>query len=269
MGEFTGKPDLIDFSFVENDTYYWWASWYAKVLGYKSLKTLLPAINKAKELCVQLGLPFETNFISATNFGQKDIKLTKFSCFLISLKADSRKPIVKRARAYFLNHLEELNLFLRGQDFLPRIAARDDLKLLNQKLAGVAKSSNVTDFSLFINQGYLGMYNMPMSELKESRGIDAHKSMNDSMTVAELSANIFRVTMTTERLKYIGKTTQGQSMNEHWKIGSQIRAMVKENTGKYPENLPISTDLLKLERRLLDAHKKLNKVAIQKIENSK
>ncbi len=257
------KPELVDFGFIEDNVYYWWASWYAKVLGYKSLKTLLPTINKAKEMTIQLGLPFETNFIAAERNGINDIKLTKFSCFLISLLADSRKPVVKRARAYFLNHFEEVNQYLKGQDFLTRVAGREDLKQLNQRLAGVAKNSNVTDFSLFINEGYMGMYNMPMSELKQKRGIPSHERMNDSMTMVELSANIFRVTMTAERLKYLGKASQGLAAKEHWKIGSQIRSMVKENTGLYPEDLPTKFNLNLIEKRLLEAHNEMNQALPQ------
>ena len=68
----------------------------------------MPSINKAKKVCIQLGIDIETNFIKADSDVGSNVKLTKFACFLIALQADGRKPVVKRARTYFLNELEDL-----------------------------------------------------------------------------------------------------------------------------------------------------------------
>lgn len=252
------KKSLIEYGFEEDGKHYWWASWYSKVLGYKSLKTLRPTITKAKQLCVQLGLAAENNFIVATSEEGKDIKLTKFACFLIAIQADGRKPIVKRARSYFLNELEELNVLLNDEDYLQRNITREELKRINSKLTKTAARSHVKDFQYFTNEGYLGMYNHTMPELRKKRGLAFDDNMNDYMSSTELAANIFRITMTSERLKRLRNPSEAKAAQQHWKIGTQIRTMIKENTGKYPEELPLKVDLHDLQRRLKKAQRKLN-----------
>lgn len=253
------KPTMAQFGFSEDGHFYWWASWYANVLGYKSIKTLMPSIDKAKKVCIQLGIPIESNFISSDSDVGPNIKLTKFACFLIALQADGRKPIVKRARTYFLNELEDLNVMLSGQDYLNRMLGKDELKHLNIKLNSAAARAYVKDFQFFMNEGYLGMYNRTMTELKQDRGVALHKNMNDYMTMTEIAANIFRITLTIERLKLLRNPSEVKAAKEHWRIGSQIRAMIKRNTGSYPEELTISADLKMLQKRLKETQKLLNK----------
>ena len=253
-----GKPTLNDFGIVENNHYYWWASWYAKILGYQSLRTLQPSIEKAKKVCLQLGIPVETNFIPGPSEHGADTKLTKFACFLIALQADARKPVVGRARTYFLNELEELNVTLSDEDYLSRMIGRDEIRQLNSQLSQSASWANVKDFRFFMNEGYLGMYNKTMSEVKQERGVPANKNLSDYMSMTELGANIFRITLTAARLKQLKNPSQESAAREHWKIGAQIRSMIKENTGTYPEELPLALDLKTLQKRLRQTQLQLN-----------
>lgn len=252
------KKTLEHFGFIRDKHHYWYASWYASILNYKSLDTLQPSIEKAKIICVHLGIPYEDNFIKTKTDHGSDIILTKFACFLIALQADGRKPMVKRARTYFLNELENLNIILINNDYLNRKIAKDEIKHLNKSLIQSASKRRVKDFQFFMNEGYLGMYNKTMAELKVDRGIASHKNANDFMGTTELAANIFRISLTAERLKYLINPSEQKAAREHWKIGSQIRSMIKENTGTYPENLPVIVDLNELQKRLKRTQKTLN-----------
>lgn len=252
------KKPLEHFGFVRDKHHYWYASWYATILNYKSLDTLQPSIEKAKKICVHLGIPYEDNFIKTKTDHGSDIILTKFACFLIALQADGRKPVVKRARSYFLNELEDLNILLTDNDYLNRMIAKDEITHLNKSLNHSAAKRHVKDFQFFMNEGYLGMYNKTMAELKVDRGIASHKNANDFMGTTELAANIFRISLTAERLKYLRNPSEQKAAREHWKIGSQIRSMIKENTGTYPENLPVIVDLNELQKRLKRTQKTLN-----------
>jgi len=75
------------------------------------------------------------------------------------------------------------------------------------------------------------------------------------MTFSSLSTNIFRISLTAERLKFLRNPTEAKAAREHWKIGS----MIKENTGSYPENLPVATELKNLQKRLKVTQKRLNR----------
>lgn len=260
------KPKLETFAFIEHDKYYWWGTWYAQILGYKNLKNLTNTITKAKKTCVQIGLDVEDNFIKSESEMGPNVKLSKFACFLVAIHADARKPIVRKARAYFLNEMDEVNHLLYDQDYLSRIVAREELTELNKKMAKAARRAHVKDFQYFINEGYVGMYNQTMSELKDGRGVNQHKDMNDYMSNTELAANIFRVTLTIERLKLLQNPNQQIAAREHWKVGREIRKMIKSSTLNAPERLPLSGNLHELQRKLIDTQKELNMVLPRNIE---
>lgn len=249
-------PEMEHFGFKEGRHHYWWASWYAEVLGYESLKTLRRSIQKAKAACVQLGLSFEENFIEDAE--KKDIKLSKFGCFLIALQADTRKPVVKKARSYFYNEMNSLDSVLNKENYMARYQGRQEIKILNNKLVRDAARNHVTDIQHFMNEGYMGMYDKSTTDIRRDRGLSLKANLYDFMSMAELSANIFRITLTSERLKLLRNPSAQKAAYEHWKVGAQIRAMIKNNLGTYPEGLPVKEDLNKLRSILKSAQKVLN-----------
>ena len=264
----SNKPELESFAIIENEHYFWLASWYAKILGYKSLSTFKNVIKKAKDSAVELGVEIESNFIkySRKNNGRniQDYKLTKFACFLVAMHADTRKPVVKKAQVYFLNELEELNLVMKGQNFFERKKARDEIKETSKILNIAARRASVKDFRYFINEGYLGLYNMTINQLKEARGIRMDDDLFDSMGTTELVANIFRIVMTKERLARLINPNEERAAREHWRISSDIRSMIRENTGMTPEELPSKMSLKTLQKKLKMAQKKLNALIPEK-----
>ena len=118
---------------------------------------------------------------------KKDYKLSKFACFLISIHADGRKEIVKKARAYFLNELEEMHLSINEENFLKRNLSRNLLKELNKDFMRIARKSHVKDFQYFTNEGYLGLYNNTAKELKKLKEIAAkcpvHKMLQSEIII--------------------------------------------------------------------------------------
>jgi DNA-damage-inducible protein D len=267
------KPPLEAFALKENKHLYWWASWYADILGYKSLSTFKETIQKAKNTCIALGINLDKNIIGVRRKEEgrrwKDYKLSKFFCFLLSIHADSRKPVVKRARLYFLNELEELHLHLDADDYFERKALRESIRESASDLNREAKQSNVKDLSVFINEGYHGLYNKSMVELKKERGLKGRDDLYDHMTMTELSANLFRIALTEERLKNLSHISGDRAGREHWRIGSKIRGLIRESSGRFPESLLLEKSLSKIEKSLRKAQLMLNaeiKEGIKEIE---
>ncbi|NNF33640.1 MAG: hypothetical protein HKN68_06005 [Saprospiraceae bacterium] len=256
------KPPLESFAILEGDQLYWWASWYAEVLGYKSIKTLDNAIQKAKDTCIALHVDINSNCIPVKrnddDYKGQDYKLSKFFCFLVAIHADSRKPVVRRARMYFLNELEELHIHLDKDDYFERKALRESIRESSSDLNKAARRANVKDIRNFINEGYLGLYNKPIQEVKRRRGIAEKEDLYDYMGMTELSANLFRIALTEERLKRMRSSTEEKASLAHWKIGDQIRSMIIEQAGRYPELLPFENSLDKIDRALKRAQKMLN-----------
>jgi DNA-damage-inducible protein D len=235
------------------------ASWYSSVLGYKRLLTFKANIEEAKRTCSLLNIDVNKNFIPFKNGRRSDYKLSKFACFLLALHADGRKPMVKRARAYFLEKLEGMNALLKDEGFLHRLIARDEVKRLNVKLNKTARRAHVKDFRFFANAGYLGLYNNTMPELKILRNVTIEENLYDYMSMTELAANMFRISLTDEKLKSLRNPTQERAALEHQRIASQIRNIINSNLGKNPESLPNAQDLAVIEKRLKETKKIMNK----------
>ena len=253
------KPAFIDFAVVEDDHYYWMASWYSSVLGYKRLFTFKANIEEAKRTCSLLNIDVNKNFIPFKNGRRNDYKLSKFACFLLALHADGRKPMVKRARAYFLEKLEGMNALLKDEGFLHRLIAIDEVKRLNVKLNKTARRAHVKDFRFFANAGYLGLYNNTMPELKILRNVTLEKNLYDYMSMTELAANMFRISLTDEKLKSLRNPSQERAALEHQRIASQIRNIINSNLGRNPESLPNAQDLAVIEKRLKETKQIMNK----------
>ena len=267
----SSKPPLESFALYEDEHLYWWASWYASVLGYKSLKTLHNAMQKAKDTCLTLNIDINKNFIPVIRddeqYKGQDYKLSKFFCFLVAIHADNRKPVVRRARMYFLNELEELHIHLDKDDYFERKALRESIRESSSDLNRAAKRAQVIDIRNFINEGYLGLYNQPIQEIKRRRGIPEKEDIYDYMGMTELSANLFRIALTEERLKKLRQSDQRKAEMTHWKISSQIRSMIIEHGGHYPEMLPFEVSLEKIERTLKRAQKMLNATIKKSVKN--
>jgi len=89
-------------------------------------------------------------------------------------------------------------------------------------------------------------------QLANRRGIKKEELI-DHMGRYELGANLFRIQTTEatlERLAKEGVTSQAVAEREYRRIGNEVRKMVRDATGKNPEDLPV-------KRRLSDVHKQL------------
>ncbi len=61
----------------------------------------------------------------------------------------------------------------------------------------------------------------------------------------ELAANLFRITQTESKLKKDKIHTENDANKVHYKIGKNIREVIKKNGGTMPENLPTPKKSLK------------------------
>jgi len=238
----------------ENGNIYWLASELMRFLGYgDDMKSFSQAIRRATKTLNALNVDIFSH-ISKTKFGTEkgvpdDYMLTRFGAYLVTMNADTRKPQVAQAQAYFISMTRQFEMWIEQPDDFARVAIREEIKGENTSLFGIAKKAGVEDYAKFQNAGYLGMYNMINVQLANRRGIDKERLI-DHMGKVEMAANLFRITMTEERIK--NQNIYGQKNLEfaHETVGRAVRKMVHEQTGKNPENLPV-------ERRLPDLHKQL------------
>lgn len=104
------------------------------MLGYDDFPSFERHIQEAMAFCNELGIDAKTNFQSLTS--KSDYHLSKFACYLISMKCDANKKEVKSARFYFNSVVDSFHCYLREHN-LTEIGSNDlyspfkDKKTLN------------------------------------------------------------------------------------------------------------------------------------------
>src|SRR5262249_52370509 len=126
---------------------------------------------------------------------------------------------------------EQKAIFLRGQ-----MADR------NTTLADAAAVSGVVtrrDFAVFQDHGYAGLYGGGRSEDNHARkGLAKGQQILDWMGPDELAANLFRASLTEQRLRNDPVTTKDEANQLHHRTGAAVRQVIIEQGGTKPEELP-------------------------------
>lgn len=265
MSEILNENNESNLSFEdfknENGITYWWASDLMKMLGYQNMKSFQKVLDRGTKAFVSLNIPHYENIIPIKRQDGhsefQDFKLTRFACYLLAMNGDPQKEEVAIAQAYFANQTRKFELFIDGGDDFDRLFIRDEISEGNKSLAKTASSAGVIDYAKFNNAGYLGMYNMKSWELEVKRDVKKGKLM-DNMGRTELAANLFRITQTEERIK--SRKIKGQTNLEktHHTVGKEVRNMVRQNVGKFPENLIQEKELPNVKKELKQGYKKMN-----------
>jgi DNA-damage-inducible protein D len=258
--------ERIEESGRENGTRYWYAHDFMKALGYDSWPSFQQVITKAMGSCTKLGLDPTESFVRDVLIEEgKEVttyRLSRFACFLVSMHGDSRKEEVAKAKAMLAGIAATLiEERIKEQD-LGRLEARDDLKLAERVLSGVAYDAGLetNQFGIFKDAGFRGMYNMPLSALMFRKGISPNKTLYDFMGLEEMAGNLFRVTQTAARIKNQGVMGLPALSDTAKKVGREVRTIMTKNGGTPPELLPVDDDISKVKRRLNSAARAMKKM---------
>ncbi len=244
----------------ENSLTYWWATDLMKMLGYKGMKSFQKVIDRATSTFVSLNIPHYDNIIAESRELEgsqfQDFKLTRFACYLVVMNGDPKKKEVAEAQAYFVEKTRKFELYIENNQEMERLRIRQEITEGNKMLTSAAKEGGVSNYAIFQNAGYIGMYNMNLWQLEKRRKVKKGKLM-DSMGRTELAANLFRITQTEERIK--NRQIKGQKNLEqtHHKVGREVRKIVEENTGRTPEQLPQEKKLPEVKKELKKGYKRM------------
>lgn len=256
---------------------FWLARQLAKALEYVDYRNFLSVISKAKEACSNSEHNPEDHFVSIeySEDGKDvyqshgtDMCLSRYACYLIIQNADPSKEIVAKGQTYFAiqTRIAEIKQMpdytaLRNDDE-KRFFLRNELRKHNAQLADAASSAGVVsnmDYAIFQNHGYMGLYGgLNAKEIARRKGIAPNKIILDFMGSSELAANLFRATQTEEKLRRENVKDKREANKIHQQVGAKVRQTIKDLGGTMPEDLPVSEDIKKTERRLASAERKLS-----------
>ncbi len=231
-----------------NGGLFWSAKDFMAMLGYETFSASCEsAINKAIGVCTTLAIPVADNFQQVSH----DYKLSRFACYLVAMNADPRKAPVAAAQAYFATLAVSAQEYIQQAQDVERIQIRDELSGREKGFVSAANKAGVTEFALFQNAGYRGMYNMDLNRLKKTKGLrDQKRSLLDFMGKRELAGNLFRVTETEARLKSEGTFGQKPAEEVAFGVGRRVREMMAETDGTRPELLPLEGDIKDVKKGL-------------------
>jgi DNA-damage-inducible protein D len=257
----------LDISFDDfaqkNGTLWWWATDLMRMLGYDNWDKFEKVINQAIKTCMNLSNVRHYDEFKAERrqIGEEevqDFKLTRYACMLTAMNGDGNIPQVAQAQNYFIETLQQLQIHLQEQD-VQRVSVRHELSDGFKSLGSVFTKQGGIDYAAFNSAGIQGMYNNYANQLAKKRKVDP-KKLYDSMGRYELAANLFRVTTTEAKIKKDSIKGQANLEKVHYETGKQVREIVKEATGKKPENLPQERQLPEVKKDLKISHKEMKKL---------
>ncbi len=243
----------------ENGIEYWEARELQKVLEYKEWRKFEGVINKAKQACDTSKFNVSEHFVGADKTikmpkGAKkiicDYKLSRYACYLIVQNADSRKKVIALGQTYFaiqtrkqeISELEYENLTEDEKRFYQRSKVRKENYSLNQ----TAKKAGVKNFDKFHNAGYKGLYNGETADdISKRKGLRYREDILDNMGSDELAANLFRISLTNQKINNEKIKGETPACDAHYEVGDAIRTTIKQVGGTLPEEMSVPDKSLK------------------------
>jgi DNA-damage-inducible protein D len=238
------------------------------VLEYADYRNFITVVGKAKEACLNSGIPVNDHFVDITEMivigkgGERQVdsvKLSRYACYLIVQNADPSKTIVAQGQTYFAiqTRIAEVQQMKEYQELTSeeekRLFLRSELLQHNSQLASAAKDAGVIDsrdYAIFQNYGYQGLYGgMTAKDIHARKGLKKSQKILDHMGSTELAANLFRATQTEEKLKRENIKGKQKANMTHYEVGAKVRQTIKELGGTMPENLPVEESIKAVERK--------------------
>lgn len=253
---------------------YWSARELAKLLDYSEYRHFTPVLERAKEACLNSGHNVEDHFedvLGMVKIGSgaqrelKDIRLSRYACYLVVQNGDPTKPVIAAGQTYFAiqtrrQELADDETFKRLREDEKRLFLRNELKEHNKQLVEAAQQAGVEttlDFAIFQNHGYKGLYGgLDQKAIHQRKGLKKSQKILDHMGSTELAANLFRATQAEEKLRRDNVKSKQKANETHFEVGRKVRQTIQELGGTMPENLPAPEKSIK---QLESAAKKLDK----------
>ena len=252
----------------EQGTEYWLSRELAKVLSYADYRNFVSVINKAMEACLNSGGTIENHFGDVTEMVSigygvqreiKEIKLSRYACYLIVQNADPSKEVVAIGQTYFAiqtrtQELQEEEQPQLTEEEQKRLFLRGEMTRHNTQLAAAAQEAGVKtslDYAVFQNHGYRGLYGgLEAKDIQARKGLKKSQHILDHMGSTELAANLFRATQTEEKIKRERIRGKQNANRVHQEVGAKVRHTIEEIGGTMPEDLPTADSIKRIEKKL-------------------
>ncbi|PIP17850.1 MAG: DNA damage-inducible protein D [Parcubacteria group bacterium CG23_combo_of_CG06-09_8_20_14_all_35_9] len=257
----------------DNGIEYWEARELLPLLGYEKWEKAEEVIGRAARACMNSGQDVDNHFHqtgkmvkigSNTVRKVRDYKLDRYACYLIAQNGDPKKQEIAIAQTYFAIQTRRQEIFEQLPDTSKRLFIRSQVSDHNRKLFKTAKEAGVSQFGLFNNAGYQGLYGAPLADVEKKKGIKKGELL-DRAGSTELAANLFRITQTDEKIKKDKIQGDGATSQTHFMVGGKVRQTIKEIGGVLPEQLSPEKHIKEVKKEV----KQLERVEKKKLKGQK
>ena len=249
----------------KNGIEYWTARELFPLFGYSTWQKFEEVLTRAMNSAFKSGQSIENHFNRLTKMVDvgsnakriiKDWKLDRYACYLVAQNGDSKIAEIAVAQTYFAIQTRKQEIFDNLPDTERRLFIRGEVKNENKKLFKTAKQAGVSNFGLFNDAGYKGLYGSSLSEVESKKRINKGELL-DRAGSTELAANLFRITQTDEKLKKDKVRYDLDARRTHFMVGGKVRQTIKDIGGELPENLKPEKNIkeVKKEIKFLDKQK--------------
>ncbi len=233
---------------------YWSARELHKILGYTEWRNFNNVvIKRAIKACEENGREASDHFVrsykmvtlgSGSQRKTEDVLLSRYAAYLVVMNGDPGMPVVAMGQDYFAQRTRHDEL--QSAEALPedqlRPLRRSQMNVYNTQLADVDRHAGVIqpkDFAIFHDHGYKGLYGgLGARGIHQRKGLEKGQDILDHMGSDELAANIFRASLTKQKLERENITEKAKANNAHHEMGKAVRKTIIETGATPPEDLP-------------------------------
>lgn len=244
---------------------YWSSRELAKVLEYTDYRNFLTPIGKAKIACENSGEVIHNHFVDANEMvsigsgAEKPVEttyLSRYACYLIVQNSNPTKTIVAEGQTYFAIQTRRQEKRDNLIEDTKRVDLREEMKKHNISLSQAAAIAGVSNYAIFQNYGYKGLYGgLTMQDVHQKKGLKKSQKILDHMGSEELAANLFRATQADAKIRREDIKGEMNANLAHFRVGQKVRFTIKDLGGTMPENLPTLDGIGKAQTRVKKANK--------------